>query len=151
MRGAALPDQYPAFHQGAHALFQEEGIALRAGDQQVFERRQARVIPEESLEECLGTRRRQRVEPELAVVGFAAPAMLVLRPVVDQQQELGRRDALDQAIQEGLGLGVDPVEILTHQQQRLHLAFAQEEALEPVEGALAPLQRIECQERAVRG
>jgi hypothetical protein len=76
--------------------------------------------------------------------------MLVLRPVVDQQQELGRRYALDQAVEEGLGLGIDPVQILTDQQQRLHLAFAHEEALEPVERALAPLRWIERQEQAVR-
>ena len=51
----------------------------------------------------------QRVESELAVRRLAAPAMLVLGPVVDQQQELGRRDALHQAVEEGLGLGIDPV------------------------------------------
>jgi len=42
------------------------------------------------------------------------------------------------------------VQVLKDQQQRLHLAFAHEEALEPVERALAPLGRIEGQERAVR-
>ena len=41
--------------------------------------------------------------------------------------------------------------ILTDRQQRLYLAFAQEEALEAVERALAPLGRIERQERAVPG
>ena len=32
--GPRLADQHPGLHQGAHALFQEEGIALRARNQQ---------------------------------------------------------------------------------------------------------------------
>jgi hypothetical protein len=76
--------------------------------------------------------------------------MLVLRPVVDQQQEPGRRQAVDQAVEEGLSLGIDPVQVLEDQQQGLPLAVAQEEALEPVERALTALGRIECQERTVR-
>jgi hypothetical protein len=76
--------------------------------------------------------------------------VLVLWPVVDHQQELGRRYALDQAVEEGLGLGIDPVQILTDQPQRLHLAFAHEEALEAVERVVAPQRWIEGQERAIR-
>jgi hypothetical protein len=76
--------------------------------------------------------------------------MLILRPIVDEQQEPGRRQALDQAVEEGLGLGIDPVQVLKDQQQRLHLAFAHEEAFEPVERVLAPLRWIERQERTVR-
>ena len=148
--GTRRADEHPRLHQGAHALLQKERIAPGACDQEWLEGRQAGVVPQQRLEECVRTRGRQRVEPELAVVGLAAPAMLVLRPVVDQQQELGRRHALDQAVEEGLGLGIDPVQVLKDQQQRLHLAFAHEEALEPVERALAPLRRIERQERAVR-
>jgi hypothetical protein len=52
----------------------------------------------------------------------------------------GGGQALHQAVQEGLRLRVDPVEILEHEQQRLHLALAQEEALEGIEDALAPLR-----------
>ena len=44
---------------------------------------------------------------------------------------------------------VDPVQVLKDQQQRLHLAFAQQHALEGVERALAALRRVELQERAV--
>jgi hypothetical protein len=35
---AALTDQHAGLHQGAHALFQEEGIAGSPGDEQGFER-----------------------------------------------------------------------------------------------------------------
>ena len=75
--------------------------------------------------------------------------MLVLGAVVDQQEEPGSRQALHQAIEQGLVLRINPVEIFEHQQQRLHLTFAQEYPLEGIEGALASLRWIECQERAV--
>jgi hypothetical protein len=35
--GAALAYQDPGLHQGAHALFQKEGVALGAGNQELFE------------------------------------------------------------------------------------------------------------------
>ena len=115
-----------------------------------LERLQAGIVPQQRLQELVGARRRQRVEPQLRVVGLAAPAVLVLRAVVDQQQEPGRRQALDQAVEQGLRLGVDPVQVLEHQQQRLHLAFAQQHALERVERALAALGGIEGTERGCR-
>ena len=39
--------------------------------------------------------------------------------------------------------------VLKHQEQGLHLAFAQQHALEPVKRALAALRRVEVQEGAV--
>ena len=69
--------------------------------------------------------------------------MLVLGAVVDQEQEPSGRQALDQAVEQGLGLGIDPVQVLEDQQQGLHLALAQQQALEGVEGALAALRGIE--------
>ena len=83
--GTALADQDPGLHQGAHALFQKERVTPGACDQEWCECRKAGVVPQQGLEECIRARRRQRVEPELGVVGLAAPAMLVLRAVIDQQ------------------------------------------------------------------
>ena len=85
----------------------------------------------------------KRVDPELRVVGLAAPAVLVLRPVVDEQQEAGRGQALDQAVEQRLRLAVDPVQVLEDDEERLHLALAEEEPLDGVEGALPALRRIE--------
>ena len=48
-----------------------------------------------------------------------------------------------QAIEQRLRLGVDPVQVLEHQQQRLLLALPQQQALAGVERALAPLGRVE--------
>ena len=47
--GPALADQHPRLHQGAHALLQEEGIALGARDQELLERRQAGIVTQQSL------------------------------------------------------------------------------------------------------
>ena len=72
---------------------------------------------------------RQGVEPELRVVGAAAPLVPILGPVVHEEQHPGRRQALDQRVQQRLGLGVDPVEVLEDHEQRLHLALPQQESL----------------------
>ena len=113
------------------------------------ERRQTGVVPQEGVQEFVGAHRWQRVEPELGVVGLAAPAVLILGAIVDQQQQPGRRQALDQAVEQGLRLGIDPVQILEDQQQGLHLTFAQQHALQAVERASAPLRRVEGAKRAV--
>ena len=75
--------------------------------------------------------------------------MLVLRPIVHQEQQAGGRQALDQTIEQGLCLRINPVQILEDQQERLLLALAQEQPLEGVERALAPLWWIKREERAV--
>ena len=75
--------------------------------------------------------------------------MLVLRSIVHQQQQPGGGQALDQAVEQGLGLRIDPVQILKDQQQGLRLAFPQQHPLERLQRALAPLRRIELLEGAV--
>ena len=42
-----LTDQHLRFYQSAHALLQEEGIALGACDQALCQQCQARIVPEE--------------------------------------------------------------------------------------------------------
>ena len=149
--GPGLPDQHPRLHQGAHALLQEEGIALGARDQERRERRQAGVVPQQGLEELVSARRGQRVEPELGVVGLAAPAVLVLRAVVDQQQQRAVGRLSTRLSSRACVSVVDPVQVLEDQQQRLHLAFAQQHALERLERALAALRWVEGLQRAVAG
>jgi hypothetical protein len=50
------------------------------------------------VQEFMGAYGRQRVEPDLGVIGLAAPAVLVLGALVDQEQQPGRGQALDQAV-----------------------------------------------------
>ena len=66
--------------------------------------------------------------------------MLVLRSVIDQQQKPSGGHALDQAIEQRLGLRVDPVQVFEDQQQRLNLTFSQEKAFDRFKGASAPLR-----------
>ena len=85
--GPALAAEHPGLHQGAHAFLQEEGIALGARNEALDERLQGRVLPEELVQQFLGTRGWERVEAELSVVRLAAPAMVIVGTVVDEEQE----------------------------------------------------------------
>ena len=139
--GAAFPGEHTRLHERPDALLDEKGIA--ASDQKPLERLQPRVVTQEGTQELARTLGRERVEPELAVVGFAPPAVLVLGPVVDEQEEPGRGQTLDQAIEQGLRLGIDPVQVLEDHEERLPLALPEQEVLDGVEGALAALGGIE--------
>src|SRR5438128_11460703 len=147
----ALAHQDLALQQGAHALLQEKGIASGALDQQSLQRRQTGVLAYESLEQRLGARRGQRIKSKLRVERFTAPVVLVLRAVIDQQQEMRRRETLDQAVEQGLRFRINPVQVLEDQQHWLGLAFPQQQALEGLQGALAALRGIEGPNRTVLG
>ena len=137
------PDRRPGLDEGPDALLQEERVALGPRDQQALERIEAGVGPEQRAEELLGGLRRQGVQPELRVVRPAAPLVLILRPVVHEEQEPRRRQALDEPVEQRLGLGVDPVEVLEDHQERLDLALPEQELLERVERSLATLSGIQ--------
>ena len=141
--GAALPGQGRCLHQGPHTLLEEEGIGFRPLDQKPLERTERSVRAEQRVKQLVGALGRQGIDPELAVVGLAAPGVLVLGTVVDEEQEARRGQALDEAVEQGLSLAVDPVQILEDHYQRLDLALAQEQALDRVERLLASLERIE--------
>src|SRR5262245_14044871 len=70
--------------------------------------------------------------------------MLILGTVVDEEQESRRRHAVDDRLEDRLGLGVHPVEILEHDDERLHLTFAQQQTLDGFERSLPALRRIEA-------
>jgi hypothetical protein len=88
-------DQPLGLHQRPHRLLQKERVPGCPFDQERRERRQARVIPQQRLQEGVGAGRGQWIEAELCVVSLAAPAVMVFRAVVDQEYEGGRRQALD--------------------------------------------------------
>jgi len=69
--------------------------------------------------------------------------VLIFRPVVHQQQQPGGRQALDEPVEQRLGLGVDPVQVLEDNQQRLDLAFPEQEPLHHIQRAPAAQGRIE--------
>jgi hypothetical protein len=91
----------------------------------VLKRLHTGVISQESLQEFFGTLGRQGVEAELHVVGLRAPTVLVLGPVVHQEEHLGRGQAVQEAVKKRLRSRIDPMQIFTEQEQRLHLTLAQ--------------------------
>src|SRR5262245_3578342 len=104
----------PLTHEGAglrqrlDRLLQEEWIPFGTLDQEGLESLQIGVMAEERIEERMGALRRQRVEAELAVGSLVAPGVLVLGTIFDQEAEPRGREALDEAIEERLRLGIDP-------------------------------------------
>jgi hypothetical protein len=66
----------------------------------------------------------------------------VLRAVVDQEQEVRRWQALDETIEQGLGLAVDPVQVLEDHDQGLDFALAQQQTLDRVECLLSSLRPL---------
>jgi hypothetical protein len=122
--GAALARQGRRLHQGPHTLLEKEGIGFRPLDQELLERVEGRVSAEERLEQLVRALRRQGIDPELAVVGLAAPGVPVLGAVIDEEQQARRGQAVDEAIEQGLGLAVDPVQVFEDHHQRLRLALA---------------------------
>src|SRR5262249_10924196 len=87
--------------------------------------------------------RGQRVQPELGVIALIPPVVLVLRAIADQEEEPCGWQTIDEMIEQGLGPGIDPLKVLEDQAQGLDLALAQEQALDSLQGALAPLGGIE--------
>src|SRR5262249_58950978 len=53
--GPVLAHQDPRLHERADALFQKEWVTLGPGDQYLRERFQTRIVPEQGLQELVGT------------------------------------------------------------------------------------------------
>src|SRR5215831_19245165 len=141
--GATFTGEGARLNKGAHALLEEEWIGVRPLDQQDLERGEGRVGAEKHIEQLVGVLGWQGIDPELAVVGFSAPGVAVLRAVVGEEQEARRWQALDETVEEALGLAVNPVQVLEDHNQGLDLALAQQQTLDRVQRLLAPLARIE--------
>ena len=133
-RAPGTPTSTPVSTRARTLSSMEEGIPSVRAIRRHLSGSRPRVVPRapRSASALAGG---EWVEPHLCIVRLTAPAVLVLRAVVDQQQHAHRGQALDQAIQQGLGLGIDPVQIFKDEQQRL-LRLAQQQMLEGVERTL---------------
>ena len=69
--------------------------------------------------------------------------MLVLGPVVDEEQNASPLQALHEIVQHGLGLGVHPVEILEHDHERLHVALSEQKMPQALERPLPTFRRLQ--------
>jgi hypothetical protein len=122
---AALAGEEFHLDQFANAFLDEERVTLRAVDEQPFQRLQRRIVAEHRIEEFVRGVGRQGIEPDFAKIGLAAPGMLVLGTVVDEEKHAGRRKAVHQRVEEGLAFGVDPMQILNYHKERLNPAFGE--------------------------
>src|SRR5436309_5634927 len=91
--GPALARDHLRLDQSPHALLQKEWIALGTLDEQSLQGIEARIAAEECAEDLFDALSRQWVDAELAVVGLAAPTVLILGAIVDQQENARRRQA----------------------------------------------------------
>ena len=70
--------------------------------------------------------------------------MLVLGAVIDEQEYSCARNAVDEIVEECLGLRIDPVQILKNQGQRPYLALPEQQTFARIEGPLPALRRIQA-------
>ena len=110
-----------------------------------------RVGAEQRSEQLVSALPAEGINPELVVAGPAAPPMLVLGAIVHEQEDGRCGHAVEEAVEDGLSLAVDPVEVLEDQDQRLHPALAEEERLDGLVGPAAPVGRVQGAEGAVLG
>jgi hypothetical protein len=82
---AWLSRQLLRLHQRANRFLQEKRVP--ALDEELLERGEPGIVAEECLQQLPGALGWERIEPHLAVGRLAAPGMLVLGPVVHQQQQ----------------------------------------------------------------
>src|SRR5262249_1633860 len=118
--------QHFCFHKAPHALLEEERVAFRALDEQRAKRSQRSVGAEQAVEQALGRLGPERVESNLGVVALASPLVSILESVVDEQQQWVGRKALDQAIEQRLAVGIEPVQVLDDEQHGLPLALTEQ-------------------------
>jgi hypothetical protein len=131
--GAPLAAEDVGLREAPHAFLEKEGVPLGPLDEQRAQRRQRRVGPQQALQQGFGGLGRERVEPNLGVAALAAPGVPVFGAIVDEQQHGMRRQALDQAVEQRLGVRVQPVQVLEDEQERLPSALTQQETLDGVE------------------
>jgi hypothetical protein len=73
----------------------------------------------------------------------------VLGTVADDEQDARGREALDQAVEQRLALGINPLEIPEEQEEWLDLTLPEEEPLDSVQGPLPALRRVEGTPRGI--
>ena len=91
----------------------------------------ARFAPDQDLKELIDALGCQGIDAKLPVVSLTAPVVLIFWTVIDEQKQPSRRQALDQVVEQSLGLFIDPVKVL-EQDEWLNLTFPEEQAFDTV-------------------
>src|SRR5215467_11520192 len=98
---------------------------------------------EKSVQQFSGSLGGEGLEPQPNVVRLAAPRVLVLGTVVHEQQQPCGTQAVYETVEYRLRFAIDPVQILEHEHQRLHLALTNQETFQCIQGAPPPPGRVE--------
>src|SRR5215475_6071083 len=85
----------------------------------------------------------QRVNTDPLVPGPIRPLVRVFIAVGHEEKNIRLRYRIDQEVEHGLRLGVDPVQVLEHEQERPRLALTDDQAPERDQRFLALDLRIE--------
>src|SRR5262249_16142782 len=143
--GASFACESAGFDQSADVFLEEKGVPLRPLGEQLLELPQCGAATKDICQELVSIFHRKRIDAQLRIERLAAPAVVVLGPVVDHEENPGGREAGNQSVEKCLCLRVDPVEIFQHEHDRLFLALSQKKSLDRRENLLAPLLRIESE------
>jgi hypothetical protein len=120
------PREHPRVNDRPDALFQEEWIPLSPLDEELFELSEARGVAAQRIEEFLGALGRQRVDANPACSTFSKSSGR-RTPVGSWSAEApAGRKTFDKVVESRLSLGVDPMEILEDDAERLPLALPED-------------------------
>ena len=123
MVGTRRSDKRFRLYQRSDALLEKERVACGPFGQEPFQRQKRRVVTQQGVEQVLSAVGFERTNSYLGVVGLRMPVVLIIGPIAHKQQNAGQGQALNEVVENCLGLGIDPVQILEHDQQRLNLAL----------------------------
>src|SRR5262249_46401379 len=125
------------------ALLQKEGIRFCPRDQEPLERRERHVDAQKDIKKLVSALGRQGIDPELAVIGLAAPRVLIFGTIADEQQNAMAREALHQVGEYRLRLRIGPVEILKHENDPSVATLLKEQQLHGLQRPAPLLLRIQ--------
>ena len=137
---AALAREHLRLDQRADALLEEERVALGPLDQERLERARARVRPRASASSSSSALSAGADRAGAACSRSCCPRRAGTRAGSSRAGAAAPSGRLSTRLSRNAWrLGVDPVQVLEDQEERLHLALPQEQALDGLERALAPL------------
>ena len=140
---ARLTGEHSRLDQGPDALLEEEGVAARPVDQARRQRLERGVVAKQRPQQLLRAGSTERVHADLRVGGAGPPAMLVLRPAVDEHGQAPGGEALGETVDDGFRLSIDPVEVLDDEEDGPDLALAAQQPPDRLSGLLPPLRRVQ--------
>src|SRR5262249_59946081 len=107
-----MADQRVGLRERPDRLFDEERVASGRLDERALERGQSRIVTEKRVEKLGGDLRGERTETNFRVMRRLLPCVLIFGSIVDEEKDSSAGDALDETVEDGLRVRVDPVQVL---------------------------------------